>query len=365
MKVVYGDAPIEDKLAMAAAQFLQISFVAPDELLVQTSSDTSEIAAFFYDTLWVAPEIQQIWGWDVFEGKMVTVPRYVVQLGTGDAITIKKKLQATAARQNMLIEYNNRQTCTNTLYVFPDPEVNNTVSASGQRRLSDDARNAVGIAPWASSKDVDSSMEVMSISRGILQAKWVPAADVEFVMFDGGALAGGELSVVKQWNHVAGTSVVTSDPHGETVSNDAVAISNAQRWSGTAPGTNINIAQIGWGWVMYTNKLYDAQDSLYLRMLWNPNRVFVPNRSFYLWNDAVAHSKVTTTTALTIVWGGARVQYFKAAWNSGPNTIDPCASWSELIMCGGWVADLPDAPTAALVSTGVGMDFSAGVAEWW
>jgi hypothetical protein len=78
---------------------------------------------------------------------MVTVPRYVVQLGTGDAITLKKKLQATAARQNILIEYNNRQTCTNTLYVFPDPEVNNTVSASGQRRLSDDARNAVGIAP--------------------------------------------------------------------------------------------------------------------------------------------------------------------------------------------------------------------------
>jgi hypothetical protein len=31
-------------------------------------------------------------------------------------------------------------------------------------------------------------------------------------------------------------------------------------------------------------------------------------------------------------------------------------------MCGGWVADLPDAPTAAFVSTGVGMDFSAGAA---
>jgi hypothetical protein len=51
MKVVYGDAPIEDKLAMAAAQFLQISFVAPHELLVQTSSDTSEIVALFQDTL--------------------------------------------------------------------------------------------------------------------------------------------------------------------------------------------------------------------------------------------------------------------------------------------------------------------------
>jgi hypothetical protein len=57
----------------------------------------------------------------------------------------------------------------------------------------------------------------------------VPAADVEFVMFDGGALAGGEINVVKQYNHVAGTATVSSDPHGETVSNDAVAISNAQR----------------------------------------------------------------------------------------------------------------------------------------
>jgi hypothetical protein len=57
----------------------------------------------------------------------------------------------------------------------------------------------------------------------------VPAADVEFVMFDGGAVSGGELNVVKQFNYLTGTSAVVSIGHGETVSNDAVAISNAQR----------------------------------------------------------------------------------------------------------------------------------------
>jgi hypothetical protein len=76
---------------------------------------------------------------------MVTVPRYTVKLGSGDAITIKKKLQKSAAQKDMLIEYNNRQTCMNTLYQFPDPEVYNGVS--GQRRLSDTGWNDYGIAP--------------------------------------------------------------------------------------------------------------------------------------------------------------------------------------------------------------------------
>jgi hypothetical protein len=88
-------------------------------------------------------------------------------------------------------------------------------------------------------------MEAMSISRGMLLAQGLPAADVEFVMFDGGALSGGELNIVKQFNHGTGTAIVVTDPHGETVSNNAVGNTNLIRGSGTAPGTNINIAEIG------------------------------------------------------------------------------------------------------------------------